>query len=107
MHPDEAEVVTDREGRIVGWNEGARRLYGYEPREVLGRTIWLLTPTARSADVATAWARVLTGERLEYEVDHLAKGGRRVRVKGVAEPERDEEGRVVGVRGRMREGERR
>jgi hypothetical protein len=68
----------------------------------VGRTIWLLAPTARSAEIAAAWSRVVAGETIAYEAEHLAKGGWRVRVTGSAEPERDEAGRVVGVRGRMR-----
>ena len=102
MEEPEAYVVTDRAGRILAWDEGATRVYGYEPHEILGRTIWLLTPTARSADVASAWARVVAGEPLDYEADHLRKGGARVRVRGRAEPARDATGNVVGVQGRMR-----
>jgi len=30
-------IAKDLEGKIVLWNEGARRLYGYEPGEVVGR----------------------------------------------------------------------
>ncbi len=30
-------IVTGLDGRIQLWNEGARRLYGYEPEEVVGR----------------------------------------------------------------------
>jgi PAS domain S-box-containing protein len=30
-------VAMDLEGRILLWNEGARRLYGYEPEEVVGK----------------------------------------------------------------------
>jgi PAS domain S-box-containing protein len=30
-------IGTDLEGTIVLWNEGARRVYGYEPEEVIGR----------------------------------------------------------------------
>jgi PAS domain S-box-containing protein len=30
-------IATDVDGVIVLWNEGARRLYGYEPAEILGR----------------------------------------------------------------------
>ena len=29
-------IGTDLEGNIQLWNEGARRLYGYEPEEVIG-----------------------------------------------------------------------
>src|SRR5438128_9813129 len=30
-------IGTDLEGTILLWNEGARRLYGYEPEEVVGK----------------------------------------------------------------------
>jgi PAS domain S-box-containing protein len=30
-------IATDTEGVIVLWNEGARRLYGYEPAEIIGK----------------------------------------------------------------------
>lgn len=31
-------IGKDLDGRILLWNEGARRLYCYEPEEVVGRT---------------------------------------------------------------------
>ena len=30
-------IGKDLDGKILLWNEGARRLYGYEPEEVIGR----------------------------------------------------------------------
>lgn len=30
-------IAKDLDGRVVLWNEGARRLYGYEANEVIGR----------------------------------------------------------------------
>src|ERR1700687_2422380 len=30
-------IGTDLDGKILLWNEGARRLYGYEPNEVVGK----------------------------------------------------------------------
>src|SRR4051795_1298320 len=30
-------IGKDLEGKILLWNEGARRLYGYEPSEVVGK----------------------------------------------------------------------
>lgn len=30
-------IGKDLDGKILLWNEGARRLYGYEPEEVVGR----------------------------------------------------------------------
>jgi len=35
-------VAKDLEGRILAWNEGARRVYGYEPGDVVGQSAFLL-----------------------------------------------------------------
>src|SRR6185295_8306348 len=35
-------VAKDLDGRILAWNEGARRVYGYEPNDVLGRSAFVL-----------------------------------------------------------------
>src|SRR5689334_17183480 len=35
-------VAKDLEGRILAWNEGARRVYGYEPADVVGRSAFVL-----------------------------------------------------------------
>jgi len=34
---DSSIIATDEDGVIVLWNEGARRLYGYEPAEIIGK----------------------------------------------------------------------
>ena len=44
-----AIVANDLDGRIVLWNEGARRIYGYAPQEVIGKPIfWQVPNDARS-----------------------------------------------------------
>jgi PAS domain S-box-containing protein len=35
-------VAKDLQGRILAWNEGARRVYGYEPADVVGKSAFLL-----------------------------------------------------------------
>jgi len=37
-------IATDMEGVIVLWNEGALRLYGYEPDEIIGKPMSVLHP---------------------------------------------------------------
>ena len=40
----DAIYIRDMQGRIVYWNDGARRMYGYESAEVLGKESAFLTP---------------------------------------------------------------
>src|SRR5437764_5498006 len=34
---EDSVIGKDLDGKILLWNEGARRLYGYEPEEVVGK----------------------------------------------------------------------
>ena len=36
-------IAMDLDGRIIVWNEGARRIYGYEQDEVTGKSAFLLS----------------------------------------------------------------
>ncbi len=40
----EAVISADSQGRIVAWNSGARRIFGYSEDEVLNRSLTLLMP---------------------------------------------------------------
>ncbi len=41
---DYALVMLDREGRIVTWNQGAERMFGYQKHEIVGQPIRVLLP---------------------------------------------------------------
>ena len=41
---EHALVATDLAGRILVWNEGATRLYGYSPEDVAGKSLFDLAP---------------------------------------------------------------
>src|SRR5690349_25011635 len=52
-------VAKDLEGRILAWNEGARRIYGYEPVDVVGKSAFVLHDPE---DVKTGKAREILDE---------------------------------------------
>ncbi|MEW9583540.1 CheR family methyltransferase [Paraburkholderia sp. DGU8] len=82
---DYAIIVQDLDDRIVSWNRGAQRVFGYDEQEVLGKPVDLIfTPEDRAQNVArrereTAKA---TG-RAEDERWHQRKDGRRIYCSGV------------------------
>lgn len=93
-------VITDTQGRIVGWNEWAKRNFGYERREVLGRKpVFLYGPGADESvtmgliDKAVRFGRWSGVLRL-YNKDGSSRLHKRTMM-----PLRDEAGRVVGVFG--------
>jgi PAS domain S-box-containing protein len=44
-------VATDLDGTILLWNHGARRIYGYEAGDVIGRSVFLLADAEDPASV--------------------------------------------------------
>ncbi len=50
----DAIVTIDPAGLIVGWNRGAKRVFGYTAEEVMGRSVALVIPNRYLADHRTA-----------------------------------------------------
>ncbi len=95
---DDAIVSKDLEGRVLSWNSGAERLFGYVAAEMIGRSMTVLLPPDRIDEEAEILRRVRAGERVEpFETVRLRKDGREVYVSVTASPVRDGEGRVIGV----------
>ena len=63
---DDAIIAGTLDGRIISWNEGARRLYGYCAEEAIGGHISMLRPPERSGEIEPLLARVAAGERVSH-----------------------------------------
>ncbi|RYF72910.1 MAG: PAS domain S-box protein, partial [Comamonadaceae bacterium] len=74
---DYAIITTDDGGSITSWNEGARRLFGYDEGEVLGQPVDLIfTAADRAAGVpAQEQHTARTAGRAEDERWHQRKNG--------------------------------
>lgn len=95
---DDAIIAKSLDGRILTWNRGAERLYGFTAEEALGRPVSLVVPPDRTAEVSEVLAIVGRGERLEhYETVRVTKDGRRLDVSLSVAPLRDERGTVIGA----------
>ncbi len=55
----DAIVSADSGGRIIGWNRGARAMFGYEEAEMMGKAITLLMPERRRLAPARELGRYL------------------------------------------------
>jgi PAS domain S-box-containing protein len=95
-HMSESVIIWDREGRIVDWNEGANRLFGYSLEEALGCGFDLLNPEAaedpRPRDMR-AWFR--HNENWGSEVTFIHRGGREVICESNITPLRDESDQII------------
>ena len=87
------------DGGILLWNEGARRLYGYAPDEVVGRanSSILHTPEDIAAGRPTEIMEIaLQVGKWEGTFQRVRKNGERFPARVVITPWRDSTGRPVG-----------
>src|SRR5439155_15308105 len=94
----DAILSTTLDSRIVNWNPGAERMYGYLCKEVQGHLISLLIPPDLYDDMPAVLARLRNDEHVPpYETVHVTKDGRCLDVLLTVSPLRDATGRVVGA----------
>ena len=93
-------IGKDLEGKILLWNEGARRLYGYEPEEVVGRanSAILHTPEDIAAGKPVAMqAAALRDGKWEGTITRRRKNGEQFTARVVVTPRRDAIGKPIGL----------
>ena len=92
-------IAKDLTGKILLWNEGARRLYGYEPDEVVGKTnsSILHAPDDVKAGVPNQMMRAaLEQGKWEGTLVRQRKSGEQFTARVVITPRRDPSGKPVG-----------
>jgi PAS domain S-box-containing protein len=95
---DDAIVVKSLDGMITTWNQGAVRLYGYTPDEVIGQPMTMLCPSDRTGEIADILARVVNGERIvHYETVRRHKDGTPFPVSVSVSPVNDDYGTTIGA----------
>jgi PAS domain S-box-containing protein len=95
---DDAITSKTLDGTITSWNEGARRIYGYRPDEVIGKPISVLVPPDRADEIPMVLERIAGNQSIEhYETKRRTKDGRTIDVSLTISPIRDGDGHVVGV----------
>ncbi len=95
---DYAIVVTDLTGRVTNWNEGATRILGWTPAEMIGEPIALFfTPEDRADGIVAKEMRgALSVGRGVDERWHQRKDGERFWANGEMMVLRDEGGAAIG-----------
>jgi PAS domain S-box-containing protein len=88
------------DGTILLWNEGARRLYGYESCEVVGRANASILHVAEDLESGLAteiMAAALRDGKWEGTLKRRRKNGEHFNTRVVITPRRDTFGRAVGL----------
>ena len=95
---DYAIFMTDADGRVNTWNEGAQRLFGYGEGEIVGEDgSVLFTPEDRESGAPEReLQKARTEGRAEDERWHMRKDGSRFWASGFVRPVLDEEDNLIG-----------
>jgi PAS domain S-box-containing protein len=95
---DDAIVSKTLDGIVKSWNNGARRIFGYEPEEIVGRPITVIIPPELHAEEAHILAKIRAGERVEhYVTTRVAKDGTRKKISITVSPVRNAAGEIIGA----------
>ncbi|MBI1850261.1 MAG: PAS domain-containing protein [Planctomycetes bacterium] len=98
MDSNDAVTVQDFDGRILAWNRGAERMYGYSQAEAMKMNASKLVPEALRPDTEATTERLRQGERVNsWETQRTRKDGSIVQVWITATPLKDAEGHPFAV----------
>jgi PAS domain S-box-containing protein len=105
----EAIMASDVEGKILFWNPGATRIFGFDATEALGQSLDLIIPEKLRARhwqgyrhvMATGHSRYSEGDLLS--VPALTKDKRRISVEFTIAILRDDQGNMIGMASVMRD----
>jgi PAS domain S-box-containing protein len=95
---DDAIISKDLDGIISSWNEGARRIFGYEAEEIVGQPILRLIPPELAHEEDYILSKIRAGERIEhFETTRVKKSGERFAISVTISPIKDDSGVVIGA----------
>lgn len=95
---DYAIFLLDPGGRVISWNAGAQKIFGYEPAEILGSHLSRLYPeaSAQRGDPELALRHAADQGRFEVEGWRVRKGSSRLWASVVLTGVRDTDGQLKG-----------
>ena len=94
---DDAIVGKNLDGIITSWNQAATHLFGYEPEEIIGRSILTIIPKDLHPEEAQILRKIRAGEKIDhYETRRIRKDGQSVEVSLTISPIRDRNGKIIG-----------
>jgi len=95
---NDAITVLDLDGRIIAWNHGAERLYGYSEAEAQDKTIYDLLPPTDHADMRKRVKQIKAGKQLKsFDSPRITRHGQQLEVWVTLTPLLDESGKTVAV----------
>ncbi len=86
------------DNKIMTWNKGATKLFGYAPEEVIGNDCSLIIPSNRLHEKAEIFEKIKQGISVEnFETQRKKKNGELIYISLTASPIRDSKGTITGA----------
>jgi PAS domain S-box-containing protein len=105
----EAIMASDVDGKILFWNPGATRIFGFDATEALGQSLDLIIPEKLRARHWQGYHHVMETGQSRYSegdllsVPALTKDGRRISVEFTIMMLRNDQGTLIGMASIMRD----
>jgi len=94
----DAIVAKDLNGIITDWNQSAERIFGYGPKEIIGKSVLTLIPKDRYSEEQDILKRIRRGELVDhYETVRRRKDGTLINVSLTISPVKDLNGKIIGI----------
>ena len=94
----DAVAVQDLQGRILAWNPGAVRMYGWSESEALAMNMRKRVPGGKVKGEVAMLKKIALGEKIEpFQTVRLAKDGNSVKVWLTASALIDEKGKLYAI----------
>lgn len=87
-------ITASLDGIIHTWNPACERLFGYDCKDVIGRSLRMLAPPDRRAEQTSAFQRLAAGETVNLETQHVRRDGALVDILLNLSPIRDRHGQI-------------
>jgi PAS domain S-box-containing protein len=94
---DDAVIGKDLESRVVSWNAGAERMFGYTAAEMVGQSVNRLISPDRPDEETRVVAEARLGHIHHFQTIRLRKDGHAIDVSVTVSPIRNSLGDIIGV----------
>jgi PAS domain S-box-containing protein len=94
---DDAIVGKDLHSRVVSWNAGAERMFGYTAAEMLGQLITRLVSPDRPDEEPQILREATQGKTRRFETVRIHKNGRPIDVSMAVSPVYNASGEIIGI----------
>ena len=95
---EDAIIGKTLDGIVVNWNPGAEKLYGYAAAEIVGRSLSLIIPKDRPAELPQVLDKIRFGGVVShFETKRQKKDGTIIDVSLTVSPIKDATGQITGA----------